>query len=311
MSDLPRALVAAALINAGFSVVAYGQEAAPETALRQRDDRRLWQSTISFSALTNRDIGELRFVRVSEPPPAVTVATWQSLFYTDNVYQTPHDTKESGAWNGDLSVKLIPYSTGRWTPSIAFDYFMFRYNRESPEDFDGQTLTLASRLAVSDDDRLEWDMSYSLWRFVDGQERSDEFFKQGLLETHLAWADSLLSRSDMYYELAYGISFRHASPSRFTRLENELVVRIGYLPWRRVQLSGFARASIRQYLSSDDTRSQRNDAHVESGIMALYMIAGNLSVSGGATWIWNDSNRSEEDYNEFLPQVSLSAQIAF
>lgn len=289
----------------------HAQEAASETAVQQRDRQRLTQLTLPVSALTNRDIGDLRWVNRLEPPATVTVSTWQSLFFSDNVYRTPENRRESLGWNGDVAIQVVPYATGRWTPWISADYFRFRYDREPSQDFDGQVLNLGSRLDVSHGDPLLWEVSYSLWRFVDGHHRSDEFFKQGLLENYFTWTHVVSSRPAVYSEISYGVAFRHASPDRFDRVENEFILSLHYFPWRDLQITGFARPGVRQYLADETGLAQRNDLHFETGLMMIWDWTRNFSTRGEVDWIWNDSNRSGEDYRVLESQVALFVQLGF
>src|SRR5688572_19855119 len=126
-------------------VSGHAQEAAPESAVEQRERRRWIAPVLPMIVLTNREIGELHSVQRSEPPPVFSAWTWQSLFYSDNVFRTREDRRESLGWSGDVGVTIVPYATGRWTPWISGDYFRFRYNREPTQDFDGQSLTVGSR----------------------------------------------------------------------------------------------------------------------------------------------------------------------
>jgi len=287
------------------------QESAPESASRRREDRRLTEFSLPPSALTNRDIGDLRWVQSSEPPPTIIVSTWQTVFYTDNVFLTHADKRESTGWNGDMAIQFIPYSTWRWTPWIAADYFLYRYQREPSEDFDGQSLTIGSRLNLSEDQAWRWDLSYSLWRFTEARDRSDEFFKEGLLENEITWTALLSARPAIYSEIGYGMAFRHASPGEFDRLENELGLRLHYFPWRALRITPYGRAAIRQYTADEGTEGHRSDLHFESGLVATWDISRNFSLHAEVNATWNDSNRSEEDYEVFEPQISLYAELDF
>lgn len=310
-TEFARPVPAFLVMHLAFAFGAYAQEAASESAAQQRNRQRLIAPALPITILTNRDIGDLRLVQRSEPPPIVSVSTWQSLFYTDNVYRTEDDRRESLGWNGNISLQIVPYATSRWTPSISAEYFRFRYDRESAQDFDGQVLSFGSRLAVSQSQPLVWDLSYSLWRFVEGHQRSDEFFKEGLLENHLSWTHLLSSQPAVYTEVSYGVAFRHASPEIFDRLENEFIFSLHYFPWRYLQISGFIRPALRQYLDDDAAESQRNDLHFESGLITAWNWSRYFSARGEITWTWNDSNRPNQDYHVFEPQVSIFAQWGF
>ena len=269
------------------------------------------QFTLPPAAVTNRDIGDLRFVHTLEPPPNIKVSTWQTFFYTDNVYNTPSDKRESTGWTGDVAIKVVPYSTSRWEPWIGADYFAFRYHRESPEDFDGQAIGIGSELILSQDEAWRWDLSYSLWRFTDARDRSDEFFKQGLLENYLIWSGRLSERPVLYSEIGYGVTFRHASPGRFDRVENELSMRLHYFPWTTVQITPFARVAIRAYLEDEEGEDHRNDIHFDGGLFATWDISRNFALRSEVTWTLNESNRSDEDYEVFEPQFSIYAAVGF
>lgn len=208
-------------------------------------------------------------------------------------------------------VQLVPYSTRRWTPSLAVEYFLYRYHEEPAHDFDGQVLSFGSQLDLSSDRSWVWDASYSLWRFVNVHGPSDAFYKEGLLENYFTWTRPLSSQPAVYFQASYGLSFRHASPSDFDRLENALVFSLYYLPWNDWELSAFVRPASRLYLTEDGRYRDRRDFHLESGLSIVWERWHNFSARSDISWAWNYSNTPDQDYRAVEPQVSVSAELAF
>jgi hypothetical protein len=55
----------------------------------------------------------------------------------------------------------------------------------------------------------------------------------------------------------------------------------------------------------------RNDVHFDGGLFATWDISRSFALRSEATWTFDESNRSEEDYEVFEPQLSIYAEVGF
>lgn len=268
-------------------------------------------SQFTWPLSQNEDIGNIELLRKEAPPPTLTVATVQSLFYTDNVLLTEANRIKSVGWNGWFKTTLIPYSTFRWTPSIGLDQHLFRYKDSSSSDFNAQILTLASTLKLNEERTWSWTISYSLWRLYSVHGEDADFYKQGELVNSLSWYHALTADGNFALTLSTALAWRHVTPGRFDRVSGELGAGLVFYPFKTVEFSPFVNVAARYYPTDTDTIHNRRDFTLENGANLNWRPHKNVSLGCTFTWVGNYSNADTLDYSVLLPFVGVGAHLSF
>jgi hypothetical protein len=259
----------------------------------------------------NEDVGTLELVRKMTPPATLVFATAQSFFYTDNVLLTELDRIHSVGWYGWFSAALVPYSTDRWTPSVSLEQHLIRYDNNSPSDFDGQILSLASVLYLNEGKSCSWNASYALWRLYSAHGDENEFYKTGELANSISWYKPLTSDQTLALRTTGGVAWRHASPSFLNRVSTSVGAALSYFPVNSIEITSFVNLDLRFYTTDSAAIHNRRDLRIQSGAGLTRWPHKRISL--GASFIFTEdySNNDKLDYEELLPSASVVASIHF
>ncbi|MDB6030968.1 MAG: hypothetical protein JWM16_1306 [Verrucomicrobiales bacterium] len=280
----------------------------PDTIKRQNSVSGV-QGATGISYEQNKDIGELRYVQRSAPPPTLSLYTLQGAFYTDNAFLTPQAGQGSFGWSGLFGAAVVPYSTIRWIPSISAERYMFRHTDAAAADYDTDALTFANDLALNGARTVWWRASYSVWRFEAAHGGSSSFLKYGQLDNRLSWGQPI--RTSLYLYEAGGLEWRHATPGFYDRLTPYLELGLRHQALNTVQISPYVRSEGRFYIHDVGLIQGRKDFHLETGLLVQWSPTDYLRLTGSYFWRGNFSNFSALDYQENRPFAGVSAVLSF
>ena len=235
----------------------------------------------------------------------------QTFFFTDNVFLTETNARSSPAWNGRFRLSFVPYSTYQWTPRIGLEHHLVRYDDQSSEDFEGQTLSLSSRLDLTEEKTWFWDASLSLTRLESARASSGEFYRQASFANSLACFKRLSQKRPLYFLGAYDITWRQASPGIFDRLDYGLTLNLIYCPKSQLSIQPFIRPALHLYTTDTATERNRHDFNLSAGMSMAWTPCRNFSFSSAVAWTRNDSNAAAKDYSVTVPAVSVFASVGF
>jgi hypothetical protein len=301
-------------VLSGGSVI-YGQTV-PETIQEGQTQPQIASRIFGF-ALSDaqiKDLGAVEPVIALDPPPALTLSTRQSFSYTDNVRFSKRDPIQSGLWEGQFGVNLVPYSTARWTPFVSAEHFMVRYDRAPSIDYNGQSGTVGSAYTLSPEAGLAWIISYTLRRYSFAHGSENEFYKYGALENEVVWSRRLSVRLAAF--AGYGLSWRHASPAYLDRLDNSLRGGFVVQAARTVSIQPMVAGSARTYLNEPgagvgSAESETTDLNLRAGLALNWNPLPNLSLGGSFWWWGNHSEKDWRDYQATISTASLQGRISF
>jgi hypothetical protein len=208
-------------------------------------------------------------------------------------------------------LNFVPYSTYRWTPRLGVEQYLVRYDRESSQDFDGQVVSLSSRLDLTEDKAWFWDASVSLTRLETGHGNTGEFYRQAALKNSLAWFSRISPKRRLYFLGAADIIWRKASPEVFDRLDYGLTINLIYYPHTRVSLQPFVRPAFQLYTTDTATERNRHDLNLSTGLSAGWTPCRNVSMNGAVSWTKNYSSAAGNNYSVTVPAISVFASIGF
>lgn len=280
----------------------------PDTIKRQNNVRGV-QGATGISYEQNKDIGELRYVQRSAPPPTLSIYTLQGAFYTDNAFLTPQAGQGSFGWSGLFGAAVVPYSTIRWIPSISVERYMFRHTDAAAADYDTDALTFGNDLALNGARSVWWRASYSLWRFEAAHGSSSFFLKYGQLDNRLSWGQPITT--SLYLYETGGLEWRHATPGFYDRLTPYLELGLRHQVLNTMQISPYVRSEGRFYIHDVGLIQGRKDFHLETGLLVQWSPTDYLRLSGSYFWRGNFSNFSALDYQENRPFAGVSVVLSF
>ncbi len=302
-----------ALFVAQLSFTSSAQQQGEQAGERTRQIPRLtfgaWPLQIRDEQ--NKDIGTLAPVQAVEQPRAITGWTSQQFFHTDNVFFDETNPQSSVGWSGVFDVTYVPYSTYRWTPFVEAQQSLFRHDRHSAGDFDGQFAAVGQTLALNESRTWQWSSSYSLWRFYRPRGDEGEFYKHGWWQNRLAWSHPLNRCENLYFIGSGGIGWRNASPGFLNRIEGDLVLSLSYRPARKLYVQTYLQPAIYAYPKDSSTQVGRRDFNLGVGALVTWLPRANVSVSTGIAWVGNYSSTPQHDYEYTYPTLGLTGTISF
>jgi hypothetical protein len=297
----------------GFTSSSFSQEARQESleSFRRRNVSTAEARGAVLLDQQSADIGELALVQKSPKAPLLSVSTVQSFFHTDNVFLSDSDRRESLAWHGQFLLDIVPYSTYQWTPRLRLEQNLVRYDRESSQDFNGQNPSLSSRIDLTEDKSWSWDTGFWLSRLVAAHTNSDVFYREVAFGNSLTYFKPVSRDRRLYFLGDVDLTWRHASPSEFDRLDYGLTLNLIYYARPQFSLQPFLRPAL--YLFTNDTAAQQNrhDFNLTAGLSGTWTPSRFLSLSSAVTWTRNHSSAAAQDYSVTVPAVSLFLSVQY
>jgi hypothetical protein len=253
------------------------------------------------------DLGVLELTEFVEPPRTLLLSTTQALYYNDNVLFRPANEIGSAVWEGVFALRLVPYSTRRWTPAIEIDQMLVRHDRVAAFDYDGQSVTFTSRLHVTD--ALAWNVSYSLHRYYAARGSRAEIYKYGSPQTDLTWFHALSSKHRLGVIGSYQLAWRHSTPAFLDRLDNSVFLGLAYSPVDRVSVQPFVVPSLRYY--PNDPAGQGMDFNVRAGLAVGWSPLEQVHFNVSFSWWRNRSDAPQREYDALVPRAGLALNLGF
>lgn len=235
-----------------------------------------------------------------------TLATVQTLNYTNNAFLVRDGEQSDFFWNGRVGASFVPYATRNFTPTLALTQDWFRYDDFSELDFDAQTLLMDFKYDLNRDDTWYVDGSYALARLSSPD--MGEFYKYGFLNgsiTHLIQ----LQTAPINLWVTGGAYWRHGDPSPSDRISGYVSLSAVYNLCEKVQLSGFTRPEWQHY--THDPAGSRQDFNLTVGASLTWQPHQDVAVVATAAYIGNYSTVGERKYNLVTPSLIFAAKIAF
>lgn len=268
----------------------------------------------------NSDLAGLQPVNKYPVPKTFTIATAQTVFWTDNAFLTNEGPQASSfGYSGRFLATYVPYSTYDWTPSISFEQQIVRYDRESILDFNAQTLRVASKYDLNPDKSWSWTAADSIQRLYTDRANLGQYYSQNLLENEIDYTHPIFGQTNLFFVGAYNIGWRLTDPNYYSRVDNSLLFSIVYLPVREVSLQAYARPAIYAYTDNNEFNTAttelypqgRTDYNIALGTMVTYSPIKEVSLNANFNWIGNYSNLGDREYRTISPALTLSGAVGF
>lgn len=252
------------------------------------------------------ELGDINLVSRAPKPKMFTLATVQTLNYTNNAFLVRDGEQSDFFWNGRLGAALVPYATRNFTPTLSFTQDWFRYDDFSELDFDAQTLVMDFKYDLNRDDTWYVDGSYSLARLSSPD--TGEFYRYGFLNGNITHVIQLQTAPATLW-LTAGAYWRHGDPSPSDRISGYVSFSAAYNLCEKVQASVFARPEWQHY--THDPAGSRDDANLTLGASITWQPHPDVAVVATGSYIGNWSSVGERKYNLLTPSLIFAAKIAF
>ena len=303
-------LIGTLVLALGIAPRSLAQQPAEET-LSQNTSLPKAHQDVPPAQIFDQDLGDIGPVETYPKPPMFTASVSQQVFYTDNVFYTEANPVGAAAYLGTYSVDFVPYSTRDWTPQIALQYNMVRYDGAAAGDFDNQNLALSSNYVFSDDRAWSWTAAVDLSRFTSPHQNNGEFYSEVVYDNEIQRVQQLFKDTPLYLIAAYGLTYHQASPDEYDRLDNSLSLSLAYYPVPELSLSAFVRPSARTFLNDTSFQHSRDDFNLSEGVNVTWKPLKYFSVSLDIVEADDYSNAAGQSYATFTPGFSLTGTLAF
>jgi hypothetical protein len=297
------------LLALGLVLPLRAQQPAAET-LDQNLSLPQAHENVPPSQIFDQDLGEIGPVQTYPKPPMFTASVSQQVFYTDNVFYTDGNTVGSAAYLGSYTVDFVPYSTRDWTPQIALQYNMVRYDRAAAGDFDNENLALSSAYVFSKDRTWTWTAAVDLSRFTTPHHDDSEFYKEVVYDNQIQKVIPLI-KDTLYFIGAYGLTYHEAKPADFDRLDNSLSFSLLYYPVPELSLSPFVRPAAWLFPTDTSYQHDRRDFNLSEGLEVTWKPWKYLDLSADIVETDDYSTAAGQSYATTIPGFSLTGTISF
>jgi hypothetical protein len=258
-----------------------------------------------------QSMGEIKIVQEYPKPATLTFVVSQEYFYNDNVAYTHQGQQGSQAYGGSYTASYVPYSLRDWTPRIAVQYNMFRYDSFSSQDFDNEQIFANSTYAFGTGRDWSWIAGVDASRYTTPHADDHEFYREMIYENQVRRVISLSSDVALYLLVGYDIAYHQASPSAFDYLSNGIGCSLIYNPIPELTISPYINPALRSFLTNTYFQHDRDDAHLAEGLDVIWQPWKYLALDASIYHVNDYSNNSGLSFNYSLPGVTLSGAFEF